>query len=75
VLLQQGVVDRVFIMEATATHNLGLGKALMWEAVKRQERFRRFRDKVGSWAFAYGTKSTTEHDCNKLIHHDDIPAD
>lgn len=37
-----GVVDKFFIIESTRAHYANLKKPLMWELVKRQERFKKF---------------------------------
>ena len=41
-----GVVDRVFLLESTKTHNKALGKPLLWDDLKRQARFAPFLDMV-----------------------------
>ena len=40
------VVDRFFIVESTRTHNKGIRKALLWDRLKDQARFKVFQSKV-----------------------------
>ena len=40
------VSDKIFVMESTRTHNKGIRKALLWERLQDQPRFKIFQDKV-----------------------------
>lgn len=40
------IVDKIFIIEQTVTHFKSLPKPLMWERIKYQKRFIKFKDKV-----------------------------